>query len=143
MAGFYNPFSAKPDYASGLQDLASQVMQMIMMKKMYGGEESSGGAVRPAQPMQDPSAPAFGPPTPQAPPFAPQGPQGGASAGVGGQAMGQAQARPQSPPSGPTPSVLGGQDISALASSMPPEIMQIILKLLEQGKFTQPGQQRG
>jgi len=140
MAGFYNPFSAKPDYASGLQDLASQVMQMIMMKKMYGGESGGqGGPPRQAQPMQDPGAPPFAPqqsmgttPVPQgrniqAPP--PQVPQG------------QGQGGP--PPDGPTPSVLGGQDISALASSMPPEIMQIILKLLEQGKFTQPGQQRG
>lgn len=32
---FYNPFMKGPDFGAGLSDIAGQVMQMMMMKKMF------------------------------------------------------------------------------------------------------------
>ncbi len=55
MAGFYNPFSPKPDYAGGIQDIMGQVMQMLMMKKFLGmgqGQGDMGSQMGPQSPMQ-------------------------------------------------------------------------------------------
>jgi hypothetical protein len=35
---FNNPYMQKPDYGQGFQDVASQVMQMLLMKKMFPGQ---------------------------------------------------------------------------------------------------------
>ena len=126
--GFYNPFSAKPDYGSGIQELLGQLAQMLMIKKMG----NQGG-----QPQLPPGA---------ASAMAGAGAQGGMPMPMG---RGQASVQPQGAPGGQSQQTLGktpvgnsllsAQDIQALSSQLPPQIMAIIAKLLAEGKFPQAG----
>ena len=34
---FYSPYQSKPDYGQGLGDIATQIMQFLLMKKYMGG----------------------------------------------------------------------------------------------------------
>ena len=139
MPGFYNPFSPKPDWGGGIQELLGNLAQMIMIKKMGEPQGRKLPGAQSPMPMPQPQLGVQGAAGPNFDPTA--------STRQKPMPMGQPQTGLQGPlpPQGPLPStqgtggVLGGKDIQALASSMPPEIMQIILKLLEQGKFTTPG----
>ena len=143
MAGFYNPFSAKSDYGSGIQELLGQLAQMIMIKKMgkEGGQPGSQSPMMGQRPQPGLQGPTMGPGGPGGAPMQ-QGPQQGPP-----QMGGQSPMMPSQPqpglqgPSAPKPqdnSILSPQDVKMLSSQMPPELMQIILKLLGEGKFTQP-----
>ncbi len=44
---FYNPYMKKPDYASGIQDIINQLMQIMMMKKMFPGQQGGGASQQP------------------------------------------------------------------------------------------------
>ena len=134
MNGFYSPFSDKPQWGAGIQELLGQLAQMIMIKKM-GQQQGSGQLPPPTQPIQRSQGP-INQAVQQAPATMPQGPPQGAGQQFMQPMGGQGQ-RPPTPQG--TGGVLGGKDIATLASQLPPEIMQIILKLLEQGKFPQPG----
>jgi len=39
---FYSPYQRGPDIAGGMNDLVSQIMQMLMMKKMFPGQQQGG-----------------------------------------------------------------------------------------------------
>jgi hypothetical protein len=41
---FYSPYMKGPDFASGIGDISSQIMQMLMMKKMFPDGKSPAGA---------------------------------------------------------------------------------------------------
>ena len=126
MAGFYNPMSPKPQWGEGIQELLGNIADMIARKRGQGGQQQPGSQ----SPMMGPGGPGGAPMQ--------QGPQ-------------QMQQPPQSPMTPPRPqpgiqgpsaqqgnSILSPQDIQMLSSQMPPELMQIILKLLGEGKFPQP-----
>jgi hypothetical protein len=52
MANFSNPFMQGPDWGAGLSDVSSQIMQMLMMKKMFpDGKKSMGETAVPQQGM--------------------------------------------------------------------------------------------
>ena len=152
MAGFYNPFSAKPDYGSGIQELLGQLAQMIMIKKMgkEGGQPGSQSPMMGQRPQPGLQGPTMGPGGPGGAPMQ-QGPPQGQPPQQGPPQMGSQGGPPQQPMMPPRPqpglqgpsapqgnSILNPQDIQMLSSQMPPELMQIILKLLGEGKFTQP-----
>ena len=127
MAGFYNPFSAKPDYASGLQDLAYQVMQFLAATKEDKPEEKQGGQQfpPPTQPQQRSQQPMM-------------------------DAVNQAPAQMQNqqgPPQGPPPQQpqMGGKPPggkqapeAAIMSLIPPELQRVFIEILKQAKFQQP-----
>lgn len=39
---FYNPYMQTPDYGQGIQDITSRILQMIMMKRMFPGQDKEG-----------------------------------------------------------------------------------------------------
>jgi hypothetical protein len=39
MASFYNPYQKGPDFGQGIGDIANQIMQVLMMKKMFPGQQ--------------------------------------------------------------------------------------------------------
>ena len=45
--GFYNPYQQGPAVGQGMQDMISQIIQVMMMKKMMGGGKNQ----PPQQPM--------------------------------------------------------------------------------------------
>jgi hypothetical protein len=54
---FYSPYMKGPDFASGIGDISSQIMQMLMMKKMFpDGKKSMGETAVPQQSMMGRSA---------------------------------------------------------------------------------------
>ncbi len=55
--GFYSPYQKGPDIGSGINDLVSQLMQILMMKKMFPGQETSVGQTPLPQSPQNPSMP--------------------------------------------------------------------------------------
>jgi len=162
MTGFYNPTSSKTQWGSGLQELLGNIAQYILISKMgkdggqqqlppgaasaMGGAGAQGGMPMPqgggqASMGQRPPMPQ-GPPPQQRPPMPTGSPMGQSPMGGqmgGGQGgppqMQMAQMGGQKPQGN---SILSPQDIQMLSSQMPPELMQIILKLLGEGKFTQP-----
>ncbi|KKL09224.1 hypothetical protein LCGC14_2568010, partial [marine sediment metagenome] len=93
MAGFHNPFSQKPDYASGLSNLASQVMQFLALSKMDGG---GGGSFNKRMALP-------GAQTPQIPQMPQMGPQMGMQGGMMAPGKGPASApvQQQAPKSAP------------------------------------------
>ena len=128
MAGFYNPFSAKPDWGGGLQDLASQVMQMIMMNRMYKDKGGQGQGQLPPG-----AASAMGG----------AGAQGGKPMPMGqGQASMQPQPKPFPQRQGmPTGDVTGGQKQApeaAILSMLPPELQRVLIAMLKDAKFPTP-----
>ena len=40
MASFYNPYQKGPDFGQGIGDIAQQIMQILMMKKMFPGQQT-------------------------------------------------------------------------------------------------------
>ena len=40
MGNFYNPFMKGPDFGSGIAGTGQDIMQMLMMKKLMGGEST-------------------------------------------------------------------------------------------------------
>jgi len=136
MAGFYNPFSAKPDYGSGIQELLGQLAQMIMIKKMgqNGGQQQLPPPTQPQQRSQGPmnqavqQAPGAMPQGP--PPGSPQqfmSPMGGGQPPMGGQVQG--------------PSQRGGISPEAkIAQALPPELQSIFFEILKLAKFPTQGQ---
>ena len=55
MASFYNPYMKTPDYSQGANGIMQQIMQILMMKQMMGGQQgqpTSGGQnfIGPQQP---------------------------------------------------------------------------------------------
>ena len=145
MAGFNNPFSPKPDYASGFSDIASQIMQMLIMNKMFKGngqQQGQGSRVEQLAPTS-PLPPARQMPIPQA-------------GGMGGRPpqMGQAQGRPQPRPMGgrqmgTQTTTLGitqvpeAKDVQSLMSMLPPEGQAILISLLGGGQYKPPPQSQG
>jgi hypothetical protein len=61
MANFYNPYMKGPDMAQGTSDMVSQIMQMMMMKKMFGGQKPQTQQVPTPLPPQGGMAQAQGP----------------------------------------------------------------------------------
>ena len=123
--GFHNPFSAKPDYAGGLSDLANMVMQFLMASKMgQGGQQKA-------------------PQIPQSPQM-PQPP-----GGMMGNKMvpGQGGAPTQQPISGRPkattkpgagmPALAGAepQNIQVLMQALPPDLQAVLIGLLQSGTF--------
>ena len=39
---FYNPYQKGPDFGQGMGDIAQQIMQILMMKKMFPGQQQQG-----------------------------------------------------------------------------------------------------
>ena len=39
MASFYNPYMKTPDYSQGANGIMQQIMQILMMKQMMGGQQ--------------------------------------------------------------------------------------------------------
>jgi hypothetical protein len=49
---FYNPYMKNADWGQGIGDISSQIMQMLMMKKMFpDGKKSMGETAVPQQGM--------------------------------------------------------------------------------------------
>ena len=145
MTGFYNPFSAKPDYGSGIQELLGQLAQMIMIKKMGkdGGQQQLPPPTQPQQRSQGPMNQAVQQAPPTMPPGPPQGSPQAQNQFLSPMGTGKSS---QTSTLGTTPvgnSILSPQDIQMLSSQMPPELMQIVLKLLGEGKFPQAGASAG
>ena len=66
---FYNPYMKTPDWGSGAQDIISQLMQMMMMNRMFpqnktteslGATEPTGGSPLMAGPLQGAAPPQMG-----------------------------------------------------------------------------------
>jgi len=102
--GFYDPFSKSPNIGGGINDWVSQFMQILMMKKMFPGQEQTQQMGQTPLPTQGSGMPMARPPVPQPPPQ-----MGGMG---GGASMGQ------TPP---------GQ------GSLPPELMMLLQKLMSGG----------
>ena len=127
---FYNPYQQGPAVGQGMQDMISQIIQIMMMKKMMGGGQNQ----QQAPPTQMPMTGA-----PQ-----PSGTPGGMP--TGGQVMqnlppGQMsnpRPMPQPPPSPPgsmppgSPMTSGiGGGASGMPGGMSPEIMQMMPFIME------------
>ena len=140
MAGFNNPFSPKPDYASGFSDIASQIMQMLIMNKMFkgNGQQGQGGG------RQGSTVEQLAPTSPLPPARQMPIPQAGGMGGAGG--MGQAQGRPQpSPPQGmgmPTggPRQQNQSPEAMIMAILPPFLQQYYSSQLKGGKWPEPKQ---
>ena len=39
---FYNPYQKGPDFGQGMGDIAQQIMQILMMQKMFPGQKQQG-----------------------------------------------------------------------------------------------------
>lgn len=116
MNGFHDPYSAKPAYGQGIQDIMNKLMQMIMMSKMFPqqGQERTGQT--------------------QAPPM-----QRGAGANILAQAP-QGGQQPGMPPQQPmTPQ--GGQALGGL-QGIDPMMLQKLLPMM-MGMMGQPGMGMG
>jgi len=101
MANFYNPYKKGPDWSQGLNDIVGKLMQMMMMKQLFGQQQppqdpnlqgaASGGVGAPSPmqaPVQRPPQQTMGgmPPPGMAPqPTMGAGPPGMAQAGMGQQ----------------------------------------------------------
>ena len=107
---FYNPYSAKPDFGQGMGDIAQQIMQILMMKKMFPGQQQQG--------LQGPLT-------------------GGGAGGVGAGAMGGGM--PGMGGGMPPPMMGGGAGGmgaggAGAAGGMDPQmLMQLLMKLLSGG----------
>ena len=139
MTGFYNPTSSKTQWGSGLQELLGNIAQYILISKMGkdGGQQQLPPPTQPQQRSQGPMNQAVQ----QAPPTMPPGPPQGSPQAQNQflQPMGTGKSS-QTSTLGTTPvgnSILSPEDIQMLSSQMPPQVMQIILKLLGEGKFPQ------
>ena len=49
MSNFYNPYMKGPDVGQGMQDILSQFIQMMLIKKMFPGQQQA-----PQQPITEP-----------------------------------------------------------------------------------------
>lgn len=122
MAGFHNPFSAKPDYAGGLSDLANMVMQFLMVNKMGQGGQGAGQKM---------------PQSPQMPQMPQGSAQAGGMAGAGGQGMAQARPKATTRPGSGMPPLAGAepQNIQVLMQALPPDLQAVLIGLLQSGTF--------
>jgi len=118
MANFYNPYMKGPDFAGGISDMVGKLLQMMMMKQVFGGmggAEGQGG-----------------------------GPLGQAGGQVGSPQM-NAQAQGGGPPPGQGQAQMGGPQMNAQAQgggAMPmldpnkelkisPQILQALMMMLK------------
>jgi len=107
---FYSPHSPKVQWGQGFEDLLSQLMQMLMISKMFPGQQQGQqGLGQPGQ-INPQMQPMFG----QGP--SPGGPPGGGPPGIsprGGQSPPQQMPQmPQMPPRGQiSPQMLQQQEI--------------------------------
>ena len=60
MGNFYNPFMAQPDYGAGIAGTGQDIMQMLMMKKLMGGEQPQSQLGQTPLPQQSPMQGAAG-----------------------------------------------------------------------------------
>ena len=145
MANFHNPFSSKPDWAGGLNELVNQVMQFLVLSQMGG---NGGGSFK--QGMALPGAQ-----TPQMPQQMPTMPQQRTQAPIwdavqqapatmrGGQMPQMPQMTPMSMKGGapaqkkinPVNTAPGAGDIQTLMDMLSPEGKAILIGLLQQGTF--------
>lgn len=136
MAYGFNPFSEKTNFGGMLQDILAPIAQMLMMKKMYPGEQQGmkmPGAQAPTMPIQRTQTPL--PPQPATMQSSPAGSRGGEFLSpMGG------QARPQMGMQGqmPTGDVTGGNTISEIAAVLPPHLRAKYLEQVRLGKWAEP-----
>jgi hypothetical protein len=74
MSGFYDPYSPRPDYAGGFQQILQNLMQIMMMKRMFPG---AGGGGQLPQATRESALTSLRPPTTSAmtPDYSRMGPQ--------------------------------------------------------------------
>lgn len=122
--GFYDPYSKSPNIGGGINDLVSQLMQILMMKKMFSGQQQGPGAM-PGQSM-GPSAPMPQPQTPMQQPGGMPNP----SQGMGPRDITSAE-RMTMTPRLPWPDIeqtpTGGQ------GGLPPALLQILMAAMQSG----------
>jgi len=128
---FYNPYKKGPDFAQGINDMVSKLMQMVLMKQVFGRDPAQG------MPTQTQAEQPTNTPMPQA---RGQGQMGNPMQGIVGQAPGQMQ---QQPP-------MGGQQgggTMPMGQNKPlqisPELLQALMMMLQKpggGGMGQMGQ---
>lgn len=48
MNGFYNPYTKGPDFGGGISDIINKVVQMLLLKKAYPGQDKSAASTKAA-----------------------------------------------------------------------------------------------
>ena len=116
MSPFYNPYMKTPDWGSGIQDIVGQLMQIMMMNKMFPQSKTT----------ETPEMGPQGMPMPRH--------------GMAMQAGAQPQAGGQPPTGGPpmTAQLLQGAAPSGMPPTggppqMDPQMMQMLMQMLMQG----------
>ena len=126
MSSWYNPYKKGPDWSQGLNDIVGKLMQMMMMKQLFG----QGNQI---QPPQDPRGQMTGPPQTglspmQEGPPPPQNPMQGGMPQTGLSPMGG-------------PPQVGGGPMKDLKIS--PELLQALMMMLNPNSRMQGGMQMG
>jgi hypothetical protein len=116
MSGFYNPMMKTPDFGQGFGDIMNQIMQMLMIKKMYPNQQQT---------------PNMGGPTPSAP-SGPQIPGGPSMTSMGGPSSPMGGGVPGGPGMTPTPQ-MGGSMGGGLAGMDPEKLRMLIMMLMQKG----------
>jgi len=135
MSSWYNPYKKGPDWSQGLNDIVGKLMQMMMMKQLFG----QGNQI---QPPQDPMGQMTGPPQTglspmQGGPPPPQNPMQGGMPQTGLSPMG-GQGGP--PPIGVGPPGMAqagmGQQMTQqlmMALQNNPQLLQMLMMMLNPG----------
>ena len=127
MSQFYNPYMKSPDFSQGINDFVAKLMQMMMMKQMFGQqgqqpqpkpEVEASGQAQLGQPRQAPMVGAGIGSQPQPQPTMGAGPPGMAQAGMG---QNMAQQMPQ----------------LMMAIKNNPQLLQMIMQMINPGGMNQ------
>ncbi len=138
MANFNNPYMKGPDFGQGMGDIISQIMQMMMINKMYPGQQEQEpppgnqgvSSMFQANGPMGPPRPPQGPPPQGPPPGGPMGPPmgGGMQPQMGPPPQGPPPMGPGSPMGPPQMGGAGGMDMQKLQMLLP-----MIMKMMSQG----------
>ena len=145
---FYNPYQKSPDFGQGINDFVAKLMQMMMMKQVFGQDKKQEVAAQGEGQLGGPQGRVGGQmfggqPSPQA-----QAQGGGPPPG-----MGAGQMMPPQPPMGAGPPGMAQAGMAqGMAQQMPqlmmaiknnPQLLQMIMQMINPGGMNQGGMMGG